>query len=82
MKRERLIEILEFYNGTSGSVNPIADLILDEIESGRTGDGVREALTGISDDYMTSEKHHPGYVLPKPPSPHPPRPGSVAYREI
>jgi len=23
----------------------------------------REAVMGIDDDYMTSEKHHPGYVL-------------------
>lgn len=25
--------------------------------------GLREAVEGIDDDYMTSEKHHPGYVL-------------------
>lgn len=26
-------------------------------------DALREAIEGIDDDYMTSEKHHPGYVL-------------------
>lgn len=26
-------------------------------------DAAREALAGIGDDYMTSDKHHPGYVL-------------------
>lgn len=25
--------------------------------------GLRDAVEGIDDDYMTSEKHHPGYVL-------------------
>lgn len=24
---------------------------------------LREALSGFADDFMTSEKHHPGYVL-------------------
>lgn len=27
------------------------------------GEAVREAVEGIADDYMTSETHHPGYVL-------------------
>lgn len=27
------------------------------------GGGAAEALRGISDDFMTSERHHPGYVL-------------------
>lgn len=27
------------------------------------GDALREACEGIGDDYMTSDKHHPGYVL-------------------
>jgi hypothetical protein len=26
-------------------------------------DAIREAVEGIADDYMTSETHHPGYVL-------------------
>lgn len=33
--------------------------------SGDAGEGeaLRAALTGFGDDYMTSEQHHPGYVL-------------------
>lgn len=31
--------------------------------TGEVRDALREALTGFGDDYMTSEAHHPGYVL-------------------
>ncbi len=38
--------------GNGGGLDPVA------------GDGsLRKAVEGIGDDYMTSEKHHPGYVL-------------------
>lgn len=36
-----------------------ARLILNLLQTG----GLRKALAGFDDDYMTSENHHPGYVL-------------------
>jgi hypothetical protein len=36
-----------------------ADFIKDRAEIAR----LRAAIAGIADDYMTSENHHPGYVL-------------------
>jgi hypothetical protein len=37
--------------------------ICDRIAATRKPSALVEAITGISDDYMTSENHHPGYVL-------------------
>lgn len=44
----------------------LRDLPIPASPSPATSDGVeglRKALAGFDDDYMTSEKHHPGYVL-------------------
>lgn len=49
---------------SNGAAEPVGMReALDALEAVGSDQALREACEGIADDYMTSETHHPGYVL-------------------